>query len=480
MGKHPAATGRHGGGALAVRRREAEPCGWLRRARWLVLAGWLAAWAAVAGAQNPAPAVTNPVTRAQDVSVGPAAQLAGPSGVSDFLDLGLNANSGYDTNVTGAPGGGGAWLEALSGSLEGGQERGPFRWALGYAPSYTVYRNLSGYDRLDQAGEAEMSWQLNPHWFLRLSEHAAYGRYLASPAEAQVSGSVTALNNFILTPFARQFSQQPTVELDYVANYRLSFFLRGGYLEDRFFGQQEGTGPALSDLTGVTGAAGFDYRLSRRTTLGLEMDYGNSRLAGGISRVQLGAALVTLTRVLSATARVTLFAGPQEAELRENLERYLPSGLLASNPALALIHQNSLNWTAGGTLTLQEENTAWSLTVSRRTADSGGLFPGAVEADQALLGAEHRFGLHLTAGGSAGYERMALLDLSPAAGAGSTYSSWVASAHLDRPLGQHWDLHAEYNYMNQTERGLVPFAAALGRQQVSLGVGYRLALGQGG
>lgn len=438
------------------------------------------ALAALAGAQNPGPAATNPVTRAQDVSVGPTVQLAAPAGVSDFLDLGFNANTGYDTNVTGAPGAGGDWLEALSGSLTGGQERGPFRWALGYAPSYTVYRNLSGYNRLDQAGEAEVSWQLNPHWFLRLSEHAAYGRYLASPAAAQVPGAVLALNNFVLTPFARQFSQQPTVELDYIANYRLSVFLRGGYLEDRFFGQQIGAGPALSDLDGVTAGAGFDYRLSRRTIVGMEMDYGNSRLAGGISRVQLGAALVTLTRVFNPTTRMTLFAGPQEAELREDLGRYLPSAVLASNPELALIHQNSLNWTAGGTLTLQEQNTAWSLTVSRRTTDSGGLFPGAVEADQALIGVEHRFGLHWTAGGTAGYERMALLDLSPAAGGGSTYSSWVANAHLDRPLGQHWDVHADYSYLNQTERGLVPFAAALGRQQVSLGVGYRLALGHGG
>lgn len=452
-------------------------------ARWRRCLGLLAAVAALgllAAAQMPAPAVTDPVAQAQDVSVGPLAQLPPLAGMRDFFDLGLFANSGYDTNVTGAPGAGGDAMEELSGSLEAGQQRGPWRWALSYQPSYIAYRHLRGYNRLDQAGQLETSWELNPHWFLRLSEHAAFGRYLSSPAAAQAPGSVLGLNNFVLTPFVRQFSQQPVAELDYIANYRLSFFLRAGYLENRFYGQQAGAGAALSDLEGVAGGAGFRYRLSRRTTAGAELDYDDSRLAGGISHVRMGALLLTLTRVLSPTARVTLFGGPQETQMREDLGLYLSPALLASNPGMAQIHQNGWSWMAGGILTVEAHNTAWSLTASRRATDSGGLFAGAVEADQVLAGLERRWGLAWTARASAGYEYMRLLGVHPALGAAGSYGSAVANLGLDRTLGRRWDLRATYVYLNQTERGLAPVAAVLGRQQVSLGIGYHLRLGQGG
>lgn len=430
----------------------------------------------LAAAQNPAPTETDPFNLAQAVGLGPPAQLSAEGASRDFFNLGLNADSGYETNVTGAASSGGDWLETVAASLQAGREQGPFRWALSYQPSYTAYRTFSSYDRLDQAGAVEISWRLGPHWFLRLSENAAYGRYLSAPAAAQVPGSVLALNNFVLTPFVRQFSQQPTAELEYVASYRWSFHLLGGYLEHRYFGASANLGPALSDLNGIIGGAGVDYRLNRRTTLGLVLDYEDAQLAGGASRMQLGSVLLALTRVLNPVARVTLFAGPQQAELRENLGPFLPPATLASNPGLASVHQNDLSWTAGGTLTVEEHNTAWNLTVSRRGTDSGGLFAGAVEATQALIGVEQRIGLHWTAGATAGYERMSLLGVQTA---NSDYSSWTASAHMDRTLGRHWDLHASYDYVSQTEQGVLPQGAVLGRQQVSLGVGYRLSFGQG-
>lgn len=454
-----------------------------RRARLRPLAAIAALCVALgllAAAQNPGPTETDPFNLAQAVGVGPAAQLPAEGASRDFFNLGLNADSGYETNVTGITGSGGDWLETVAASLEAGQEQGPFRWALSYQPAYTAYRTFSGYDRLDQAGAVQISWRLGPHWFLRLSENAAYGRYLSTPEAAQVPGSVLALNNFVLTPFVRQFSQQPTAELDYVASYRWSFHLLAGYLEHRYFGASAGIGSALSDLDGVTGGAGADYRLSPRTTLGLELDYENAILAGGASRMQLGSALLALKRVLNPVASVTLFAGPQQAELREKLGPFLPAATLASNPGLADVHQNNLSWTAGGTLTVVEHNTAWNLTLSRRGTDSGGLFAGAVEATQALIGVEQRLGLDWTAGATAGYERMALLGVQTANGL-SNYSSWTANAHMDRTLGRHWDLHADYDYVQQTEEGQVPgpLAAVLGRQQVSLGIGYRLSLGQG-
>lgn len=449
----------------------------LRLATGLLLALGLATPAA---AQNAGPTVTNPATLAQTVSVGGPLQLAPAQPVETFQQMDLTADTGYETNVTGLSNSGGDWLETLAGNFAAGQNRGALHWALRYQPSYTVYRTFRGYDRFDQAGALDLSWQLSPHWYLRLSEHAAYGRYLATPQAAQVSGSVVALNNFVATPFSRQFSQQPTVELDYVANYRWALHLSAGYLESRYFGQASTTGPALSDLEGVTGSAGLSYRLSRRTTLGAELDYSNMRLAGGISRAQVGSAFLQLTRVLGPTAQVTLFAGPQEAELRENLTSYLPATLLASNPGLARIHQNNLGWTAGGTLAVQSYHTAWNLTVARRATDSGGLFAGAVEADQATVGAMRQLGLEWTISGNAGFERITPLGLT-LPGGNSALFSWIAGARMRRGFGRHWALTGEYNYVDETTQGAVPFAArVLGRQSVALGIGYRLGRGPGG
>ena len=452
-----------------------------RRTRWSGLAGLVLALAlaAPAAAQNAAPTVTNPTTLAQTVSVGGPVQLAPAQAVETFQQMTLTADTGYETNVTGLSNGGSDWLETLAGNFAAGQNRGALHWALGYQPSYTVYRTFRGYDRFDQAGALDLSWQLNPHWFLRLSEHAAYGRYLATPQAAQVSGSVVALNNFVATPFARQFSQQPTVALDYIASYRWALHLGAGYLESRYFGQAPTAGPALSDLEGVTGTAGLSYRLSRRTTLGAELDYSNMRLAGGISRVQVGSALLQLTRVLGPTAQVTLFAGPQEAELREDLSRYLPATVLASNPGLARIHQNNLGWSAGGTLAVQSYHTAWNLTLLRRTTDSGGLFAGAVEADQATLGAMRRLGREWTLGGNAGFERITPLGLR-LPGGNSALFSWIAGAQMRRGLGRHWVLTANYNYVDEQSHGAVPFARILGRQMMELGIGYNLGRGPGG
>ncbi|MGH9535152.1 MAG: hypothetical protein ACRD2E_09860 [Terriglobales bacterium] len=432
-----------------------------------------------AGAQNPGPTVTDPTALAQSVNVGGPLQLAGAQPSGDFFSLGLDANSGYETNVTGLASGGADWLETLSASLEAGQSRGALRWALSYDPGYTVYRTFSAYDRIDQSGRMELSWELSPRWFLRLQDSGAYGRYLAAPQGAQVSGSVLALNNFVVTPFARQFSQQPSVELDYIANYRWMLRLTAGYLEDRFFGQAPGTGPALSDLQGVVGSAGLDYRLSARTTLGAELDYDDSRLAEGASRMQVGTALLQLTRVLGPTAQLTLFAGPQESQLRENLGTFLPAALLASNPGLASLHQSVLGWSAGGTLSLEDYHTAWQLTLSRRTTDGGGLFAGAVEADQVTAGFDRRLGAAWTLSAQGGYERISPLGVHLAGGAAAALSSGIAGAHLHRQLGRHWALDADYSYADEQSQGAVPFASTLGRQTVSLGIGYRLGVGPG-
>lgn len=440
--------------------------------RLLCILGAFALGTAWAAAQTAPATTTDPSALASTVSTRSPLQTAGQQQVQNFFDLNLNSQTGYINNVSGsaATAGNGSMFETLGAGVDIQQRRGGLNWALSYEPSYIYYRTFSGYDQFDQAGSVQISDQLSPHWYLRLADTASYGRYLVNPAA--LSGLPGGrLNLGIATPLARQLSQEPSVELIYVMDYRNSLQFSGDYLERRF----SGTGTQnLSNLQGAGGSASYNYRLSRRATIGARYAYENASFGRGVGHMVVQSAFLTYEHVLGPFTTVSLSAGPQRVHQTENLGLLFGGSLLPPIPNVA-VRPMQTYWAAQGTISHQAHNTALTLGAQHTISDTGGLLASAAVVSSVTAGIGQQFLERWHADATATYERMSAANLTNMNGA---FQGVIAGGGLERAVGQAWRFTARFSAAHQRNQSNAPFAGAFNSLSVSGGVFYSWQLGR--
>ncbi len=195
-------------------------------------------------------------------------------------------------------------------------------WKLGldYRPNGLFYRTASNFNQLDQRLNFDNEFHAGRHLLFRLKDSLDYATGVLEPqANGELSlpsGGLSNLNATLFTPFARQFANEASGEVEYDLSYRSSFNFSGGHGFRRFTGiGNANTSPApnlfgtQSDLGGGT----YSYRVTKHFTAGLEYQYQNLSFSQSFHDITHGAFLRVLWDANPYTT-LSFFGGGQYSD----------------------------------------------------------------------------------------------------------------------------------------------------------------------
>ena len=349
-------------------------------------------------------------------------------------------------------------------------------WGMGleYRPDALLYRTASNLNQLDHRLIFDNDFQLAHHVLFRSKDSLDYTTGVLEPRSNQdvslpVGGS-PGLNLTLFTPFARQFANDASGEMEYDASRRTTFLVSGDHGFRRFTnadGANASLTPSLFNTQSDVGDASYSYRVTKHFTAGFEYQFRNYRFGqpfhgkthSGFLRVQW-----------QVGPHVTLsgFGGPEYSDSEGQFVIPSVDPLQAGN---GVVTQKTKQWSpaVGGSLTLRSSQTVVHLSTQWLVTDGGGLlamvsnsYEGA-EIRQQLAG---RWDIALTGSNA----RSVALQGPLGKGAVDTQ---VAGMSIEHPLWGSLNLHVAYNYLRQHSNQFVPFAVELDRNRFTVGLFFR-------
>jgi hypothetical protein len=400
-------------------------------------------------------------------------QFAGENAPENLVDLSFGASAFYDDNVLGSN------IDrvsdealSLNSRLDIARQTEHLSLNFGYTPFFQLYRQFSQYDQLNQTANLNLAARLSPRFVLGLYDGFGYlyGGYPTLTEQPILTGSAppTALNLLILPYTVRTLSNTTGVNLTFEKSRRTSVTLSGGYNLDRF-GNQGGVGGALYNSKGASGGIALNYRTTEHTRFGFHLLHQDDTYRGGgvfryQQRTQIESGLFSVKSQLSPTLTVTLNGGPQYVHTL---------GHSSGQPGLA----GGFYGAGGGSVTEEVRNTALTFSVQRNVSDGGGLYTSVISTS-ANLGVRRRLVGRWEADLHGGAER------------GTTQFSQVGNEKTDvviggldfrRPILNGSILHISYATMHELNKGTFQVFQGFDRNQVSIGVDFRVkafSLGQ--
>lgn len=349
-------------------------------------------------------------------------------------------------------------------------------WRLGldYRPNALIYKTASNFNQLDQRLDFANEFHAGRHLLFKLKDSLDYATGVLEPQTNQdvslpVGGS-SGLNSTLIAPFARQFGNEASGEIEYDVSHRSSFDFSGGHGFRRF---KDIGNPNPSFATSLfntqtdTGSGSYNYRMTRHLTTGLEYRFENFRFSQLFHTKTQGGYLKVLWE---ATPFVTfsIYGGAEYADSLGQFQVPSTNPLQPGNTTVALTTQH---WSpgGGGSVTFRSNETVFRLTGQRLVADGGGLLPAVTnsyeggEIRQRMGG---RWDVILTASNA----RSVALQGPTGRGAVNTQAAGLA---IEYPVARNLSLHAGYNYLRQRTNQFVPFALNADRNRFTLGLFYR-------
>jgi hypothetical protein len=389
----------------------------------------------------------------------------------DALVYGINGNFFYDTNPFGARTGATADYGFVGGglfSLWKTYDRSRFK--LSYRPDFMFYRQASGLNRLNHSFGFDGELLITSHFVLRISDALAVRRgsfELRSSDSLQPHPIVPGgLNSSIYIPTASELGNQTNLEGDLQLSPRTSVSLLGSYAVRKFLGN---AGPAafLLDSKTVSGGAGWSYRTSQNTSLGVGYLYQDIRFAQvATDRIHNG--YLTFWWEMWPGLSLTVSGGPAYAIPDEPASLMLPG--FPPPVANSSAARNRVEGAASGQLLWRSNDTVLRIRASRELSDGGGLLAlvresaVGIEVRRRLTG---NWDLIVRARGSQA------TSLSEFYGTGGI-SSQSGTVALEYKL-KNVILHFSYLYQRQRISGTIPFAVSFDRSQGGTGFFYQNA-----
>ncbi len=240
-------------------------------------------------------------------------------------------------------------------------------FALVYTPSYVARHRNPEWNSLNQTLRVEGITKLSPRSTFRLGAEAQrqeQEEISISPALYSAGGQLVAPGR--ASPFLRRmFAARLSASLSHTSSPRLTLRLglEGDQSQTLTRRQDDGAGGRVFVPLAKSGrgAAGFDYRLSRQTSVGAEAS--GSRYASTLQDAWVARGVGRLRQELDANWSVTLRGGASHlSRLRAGL--VLPSGTAAPK---------KVSWVAGGSLEYKGLGQTFSLSADRTAGDELGI-----------------------------------------------------------------------------------------------------------
>lgn len=349
-------------------------------------------------------------------------------------------------------------------------------WGIGldYRPDALLYRTASNLNRLDHRLDFDSDFHLAPHLLFRMKDSLDYTTGVLEPQSNQdvaLPGSGSpGLNPTLFTPFARQFSNDASGEMEYDVSRRTTFIVSGDHGFRRFTnagGANASLTPGLFNTQSDVGDASYSYRVTKHFTAGLEYQFQNYRFGqpfhgkthSGFLRVQWQA---------GPHLALSAFGGP---EFSDSEGQFAIPSTNPLQPGNIVVTQRTKQWSpaVGGSLTLRSNQTVARLSTQWLVSDGGGLL---ATVSNSYEGAEIRRRLSwkwdiVLTGSNA---RSVALQGPVGKGTVDTQSAGMAIEH---PLFENLNLHMAYNYLRQRTNQFVPFALDLDRDRFTVGLFFR-------
>ena len=228
-----------------------------------------------------------------------ASYTTGLSGVTVNAQGNLANASGYGTTIAGGISGSHSWRHTHIG--------------LDYHASYAFYPNDTSYNSFSQALGLGLSHQVTRHIKFSLRESLGWFSFsnpnvgLTQTVPFDPSQSAIPASDFYYT---RTIYATTQADLVIQKSTRLSFDLGGGFFINRY------ASTALYGVTGENAMGDFQYRLSRRATIGAQYSFTHYSFTGILSSSDLHGAALTYGLRISRTVEFSGYGGFMHAETK--------------------------------------------------------------------------------------------------------------------------------------------------------------------
>lgn len=349
-------------------------------------------------------------------------------------------------------------------------------WRLGldYRPNALFYKTFGNFNQVDQRLDFTNEFHAGRHLLFKLNDSLDYATGVLEP---QTNGNVSlpiggspSLNNTLITPFARQFGNEASGDIEYDLSRRSSIDFSGGHSFRRFKdigNPNPNFATSLFNTQSDTGTGSYNYRTTRHLTTGLEYRYENFRFSQLFHAKTQGGFLKLLWEA-SPNVTFSLYGGPEYAD---SLGDFLVPSTNPLQPGNTTVTLTTQGWqpAGGASVTFRTNQTVFRLTGQRLVGDGGGLLPGVTntyegaEVRQRMAG---RWDVILTASNA----RSVALQGPTGKGAINTQAAGMA---IEYPIAPNVSMHAGYEYLRQRTNQFVPFALNADRNHFTLGIFYR-------
>jgi hypothetical protein len=340
-----------------------------------------------------------------------------------------------------------------------------------YAPGFTFYQRTSSRNEVDQNASIDFQYRLSPHMtFLARDGFQKSSNVFNQPDLASagaVSGGTQGGNFSVIAPIADRLSNSGNVGITYQFALNAMIGASGTFTNLHYPNASEV--PGLVDSESQGGSAFYALRVSKVNYIGATYQYQRllSFPAPGTNETQTHALLLFYTVYPTSRFSVTVFGGPQYADLGPQYS------INTSTPAPG---STSWNPEAGGSLSWQGRLTNLAVSYSHMISSGGGLI-GAVRMDSSSVSIGQQLSKTLNASVGGGYTQNDVLGTTSQAGINGHTVSGTAS--LGQQFGQHLNVQLGYTRLHQAYSAVAILATTPNTNREFVAISYQFSRGLG-
>jgi hypothetical protein len=333
------------------------------------------------------------------------------------------------------------------------------QWSVEYNPRFTAYERVSSLDRTDQALDAKYLYRITPYASIRfqdsftkssnLLDQIGDGGPLADVNLLQyTSGSIVAALADVLINRASveaeyQFGQNDMVGGEF-SHLDVRYPIRSQAIE-------------LYDSTSLSGEGYYAHRISSTDYVGALLRDGSLSAFPNGSDTHVQGILFFYSATLFHGMSLSVAAGPEHSTTYLQPYGWTTDPVRTWLPAIAA----GLRW--------QGSRAGLAANFTKRIQGGGGLF-GAVRATSIEISTRYQLSRLMSVQIAAAYSNSTVFDWNTAATSGY---GLLASASLERQLGERFTLRIGYGTQEQRHSWVPGNSGILTRNQGSISLSYR-------